>query len=528
MRSAHSTRPLACRIRGGALVALALTAGLGVSSTGTAAADEPAPSPTPTPGITESVYDPGVGLVGIWQWIQNTWTLVGVQAPQPGQSGQPGQPAASRDFAGKTLQGDLTTSHWPGQTVHWIVATPQGPPRGTVIVLHGKTDTAQKAYDQLRLTEQAQASGYALAAIDGGSTYWTNYNGIDTAAMVIDDFLPLLGQQGLPVDRVGLTGYSMGGLGALLLAEQLGPDRVLGVAPMSAAVWEDGKPGAEGHAQQQVRRDVGKLAGIPVSIASGTDDSLTPANQSLAAQIPHAHTEWTQGAHDFDYWRPTLTRQLQWLAAQAQQPATRSPEQAPAQQPAPAPQPTGTTPAPAPTAATTATPEPKTPAGATQAEEVVRVYTTGYTFGDNTPADRADISHPVLHQQAGGTGTYDDPITAAVGHDKSSGRSVLDIPAGTRLYFPDFKRYFLVEDTCGDGDAPQNGPCHNLARTNTSGVKYWIDLWLDGRSVGESAAQKCAGRITAARDVIMNPGPNHPVASTGPFADNCDPSKIGE
>lgn len=219
-------------------------------------------------------------------------------------------------MSGQTLRGTLTSKFWPGRSPEWIVATPQGPVRGIVIVLHGKTDTAAKAYDELDLAAKAKATGFALAAIDGDSTYWTGYDGVDTGAMVLQEYLPLLAEQGLPVDRVGLTGYSMGGLGALLLAEQLGPQRVFGVAPMSAAVWEDGKPGAEGQAQQRVRSDVGKLAGIPVRIASGTDDDLTDANRSLAGLIPHAQTEWVAGGHDFNYWTRALDRQLAWLAQQ--------------------------------------------------------------------------------------------------------------------------------------------------------------------------------------------------------------------
>ena len=221
--------------------------------------------------------------------------------------------AASRSFDGQPLRGTLRSKFWPGRDVGWIVATPQGPARGTILVLHGKTDSAQKAYDELDLAAQAKASGFALAAIEGESTYWTDSGDIDTGAMVIQEYLPLLAAQGLPVDRIGLTGYSMGGLGALHLAEELGPQRVFGVAPMSAAVWEGGKPGAEGQAQQRVRA---KLASIPVRIASGTEDSLTEVNKTLAQLIPHAQTDWSPGTHDFVYWRPALAAQLTWLAQQ--------------------------------------------------------------------------------------------------------------------------------------------------------------------------------------------------------------------
>lgn len=108
----------------------------------------------------------------------------------------------------------------------------------------------------------------------------------------------------------------MGGLGALLIAQQLGPQRVTAALPMSAAVWEGGKPGVEGQAQARVRADVCRLAGIRIRIVSGEDDDLTEPNKSLAALIPGAATSWTPGGHDFDYWRPALSQQLAWLAAE--------------------------------------------------------------------------------------------------------------------------------------------------------------------------------------------------------------------
>ena len=200
-------------------------------------------------------------------------------APTPAATATAGPTAAptststsstTKTFDGTTLSGTFQTPYWPGNDVQWLVATPQGTPKGTVVVLHGKTDSARKAFDGLDLAGLARSTGYALAALDGESTYWTNFDGIDTASMVTGDFLAILASKGLPVDRVALTGYSMGGLGALTLAQRLGPQRITAALPMSAAVWEGGHPGAEGQAQAQVRADVAKLEGIPVRTVSGT------------------------------------------------------------------------------------------------------------------------------------------------------------------------------------------------------------------------------------------------------------------
>ena len=136
----------------------------------------------------------------------------------------------------------------------------------------------------------------------------------------------------------------------------------------------------------------------------------------------------------------------------------------------------------------------------------MQVYLTGYSFWDNTPRGSARIARPVVHRQAGGTGTYSDPVTVAVGHSKSGGRSRMDFPAGTRFYFPRLQKYGIVEDLCGDGPRPQDGPCHS-----GRGGLAWLDIYVGGRSVGSSASNQCMNAITGVQNVIMNPSPGLPV-----------------
>lgn len=174
---------------------------------------------------------------------------------------------------------------------------------------------------------------------------------------------------------------------------------------------------------------------------------------------------------------------------------------APTSAPAPAP---ATTKAPAAAAPSPAT---STSAGATETGHVVTTaYTTGYGYWDNTPAGSSEVSHPVLHKTAGGTGTWADPVTVAVGHSIIGGADILDYPAGTRLYVPNLQKYLIVEDTCGDGSTPQNGPCHTGA---PAGTTVWFDVWIGGASGSQATSDACAAAITdsngAAHTVIVNP-----------------------
>ncbi len=169
---------------------------------------------------------------------------------------------------------------------------------------------------------------------------------------------------------------------------------------------------------------------------------------------------------------------------------------------------------PAPSAAAPAAPKPAAPAVQASSSEriVTTAYTTAYTWYDNTPAGSAAISHPVLHKTAGGTGTYEDPITIAVGHSLATGQDVLDFPAGTRIYLPDVRRYFIVEDTCGDGRDPQGGPCHQGVNVHGTNSTIWIDMWIGGQSVNADAANACASKVTNVNTAVFNPASNYAVA----------------
>lgn len=127
-------------------------------------------------------------------------------------------------------------------------------------------------------------------------------------------------------------------------------------------------------------------------------------------------------------------------------------------------------------------------------------YLTGYSYQDNTPPGSAVISLPIIHQVAGGQGTYDDPITAAVpGHADGTEET----PGGVKFYVADLKRYFIVEDT---------------GATKYSNIRHF-DLWVDGQNFAKSDSDACMNSYTGNHTCIFSPAPGHPVTPgplTGP------------
>lgn len=148
------------------------------------------------------------------------------------------------------------------------------------------------------------------------------------------------------------------------------------------------------------------------------------------------------------------------------------------------------------------------------AERSFEAYLTGYSYWDNTPPGSAAIARPVVHRQAGGKGTYRDPITLAVGHVKRGRAHSMDYPAGTRFYLPLLRKYAIVEDLCGDGDRPQDGPCHS-----GKDGRPWIDIYVDGSRAGKKTSHDCMYKITGMQQVMINPRSDYPVVR-GPITES--------
>jgi pimeloyl-ACP methyl ester carboxylesterase len=124
-------------------------------------------------------------------------------------------------------------------------------------------------------------------------------------------------------NRFAVFGWSMGGYGALLLAETLGRSRVAFAAADAPALWlhpGDSAAGAFDDADDFRRNDVfagrARLAGIPVRIVCGRSDPFLVATRTFVAGVPDlVGADYPSGGHDDKVWAATAVDQLRPMAA---------------------------------------------------------------------------------------------------------------------------------------------------------------------------------------------------------------------
>lgn len=212
---------------------------------------------------------------------------------------------------------------------NWIIARPPGQttPLRPVILLHGKGSSAQAVMSMgaeqfLAHAVRAGVPPFAIAAVDGGDGYWhRRASGDDPGAMVLGEFLPLLGEQGLDTSRVAFMGWSMGGYGAMLLGARMGAGRTAAICAVSPALWTSAgaaAPGAFDGAADYEANSVWGLAaldGIPLRIDCGDEDPFAAATRQFIAQLPAPPAGgFAPGGHNASYWSSQLTSELTWIA----------------------------------------------------------------------------------------------------------------------------------------------------------------------------------------------------------------------
>jgi hypothetical protein len=130
-----------------------------------------------------------------------------------------------------------------------------------------------------------------------------------------------------------------------------------------------------------------------------------------------------------------------------------------------------------------------------KAGKKITIDLTGYSYQDNTPPGSAEVSNPIVHHEAGGTGTFSDPITVAVPDNDQFG-------PGTKFYLPRVKRYVIIEDT-GASSASESSDEH-------------LDMWSDGEGASEDEVSDCMSQFTGTTTAEVKPPPGRPVLA-GPI-----------
>ena len=214
----------------------------------------------------------------------------------------------------------LLQSRARGRETRWAVAYPPGAEPDAALpvalVLHGRSGDSSQAFRSHalhRFLADAVRTGtppFAMAAVDGGDhTYWhRRADGDDPQAMLLEDFLPLLAQRGLRTERFGLTGWSMGGYGALLLASRV-PERVKAVAVDAAALWRRAADtptgafdGVEDFAAHDVLGHLDRLRGLPLRVGCGASDPFNATSRALVSALPQAERAFPRGGHEIGCW----------------------------------------------------------------------------------------------------------------------------------------------------------------------------------------------------------------------------------
>lgn len=226
-------------------------------------------------------------------------------------------------------KGSMTSKHWPGRKIGWRITDQvegDADQKPVVVVLHGKGGDAGNTFGMLHLDDHATSARVVIASVDGGDYYWhARKAGVDTGAMVVEDFLPLLQRETGYAGKVAFLGWSMGGYGSLLLASQLGPEKVFAVVATSAALWTEpglSAPGAFDDLEDFEAHDVFEesrtavLATIPVRLDCGRSDPFVAGNTAFGKALPSAELTLDKGGHTVDYWRSHGGPQLRWIREQ--------------------------------------------------------------------------------------------------------------------------------------------------------------------------------------------------------------------
>jgi hypothetical protein len=223
-----------------------------------------------------------------------------------------------------------------GTSVTWGLGLPPGGAvegLPVVLVLHGRGADAHSGFTALHLqsflAQHVRGGGrpFALVSVDGGDRYWhPRGSGDDPLGMITDELLPRVAELGPRVDRIGVTGWSMGGYGSLMMARESEHGRLGGLVVAAAAAsspalfasFAASSPGSFDGAEDWRRwGDLAAhpdVASTPLRVCCGTSDPFaeqTRVYRRRCRRTPEGGLG--AGRHDNGYWRSLLPGHLDFL-----------------------------------------------------------------------------------------------------------------------------------------------------------------------------------------------------------------------
>ena len=230
--------------------------------------------------------------------------------PQPQLLFDPVGPTKSGTFYSKSRRKVV------GYTVAWPPGHGVGSLVPLVVMLHGfggnhlGTTSGMRPAQLVALRENNRSlPPMALVTVDGGGGYWHPHPNDDPMGMVVNELIPMCQSLGLgrPAQGIGISGISMGGYGAVAIAEHY-PRLFRAVAAISPAIWtsfeqsQGTNPGAYSSRDEFRAYDAvthaAALTSIPVRVASGFSDPFHDGVVALAQQLPRsAEVVFSAGCH---------------------------------------------------------------------------------------------------------------------------------------------------------------------------------------------------------------------------------------
>lgn len=255
--------------------------------------------------------------------------------PSSPSSSQTPEFTPGRNGLGPVTRGTLN-SQATQSSAKWVIYYPpdtaEGDPLPVAIMMHGLGDSiaaldanhySQALYDTVI---HDQTPPFAIAAIDGGTTFWQQDGSRDGGALVADEFVAELTRRGLDTSRLALTGWSMGGWGSLRLACDELHGKLKAIAPLSAPCYlrYEHVPDPTWMSRAAFDRNnfytrPERLTGLPIFLACGTQDPFYSGNAAFAKILRSTRgvgplvTDFGPGAHSAQYWNSVAGAQLSFL-----------------------------------------------------------------------------------------------------------------------------------------------------------------------------------------------------------------------